>query len=364
MTAAEVAAAFANLTPTSVIENPAKGTFSGSLTGFTSSEADGTSVKFKSDTDATNMGNLNVEGIDLDPDEYLALLNNSTLFTDKYEANMVGGNLKIMAKDLTVTGDTIKSDVVFKQGIAATVTTASVVGAGVTIDQTFAGLSSVDDLKELFSVNVDGSINPVTIGLERLAGKNMKLSGAQIAQELTNAINRAYGDEKPFNFSSLIGPTISIQLTPANGSTPPAKLDIDLSQAGDASHNMRYEDLVKSVQSVVDANPAYKGIVVSYDTVTQKLVFTPGGNDKVTISSIQSSIGLTNPAVQGVNDDNVGISLSPSASASSYRAVNDERFGAKVEYDAVKGAFDWQRSAAPRPVPSRRRASRSRGAGG
>ncbi|PIT79825.1 flagellar hook-basal body complex protein [Limnohabitans sp. JirII-31] len=206
-------------------------------------------------------------------------------------------------------------------------------------DANFAGKKSVDDLKDLFSINIDNSIDPVTVGLESLVGKNLRLSGAQIAAELTNAINRAYGDEKPFNFSSLIGPTFSIQLTPANGSTPPAKLDIDLSQAGDASHNMRYEDLVKSVQSVVDANPAYKGIVVSYDTVTQKLVFTPGGNDKVTISSIQSSIGLTNPAVQGVNDDNVGISLSPSASASSYRAVNDERFGAKVEYDAVKGAF-------------------------
>ena len=211
---------------------------------------------------------------------------------------------------------------------------------GVPAATAYAGKKSIDDLKDLFSINIDNSIDPVTVGLDRLAGKNLRLSGAQIAAELTNAINRAYGDEKPFNFSSLIGPTMSIQLTPANGSTPPAKLDIDLSQAGDASHNMRYEDLVKSVQSIVDANASYKGkITVSYDTVTQKLMFTPAGNDKVTISSTQSSIGLTNPAVQGVNDDSVGVSLSPSSSASSYRAVNDERFGAKVEYDAVKGAF-------------------------
>jgi flagellar hook-basal body protein len=340
MTAEEVAAAFANLTPTSVIENPAKGSFSGSLTGFTSSEADVNSVKFKSDTDATNMGNLNVEGIDLDPDEYLALLNKSTLFTDKYEANMVGGNLKIMAKDLTVTGDTIKSDVVFKQGAAATVTTASVVGAGVTIDQTFAGLSSVDDLKELFSVNVDGSINPVTIGLERLAGKDMKLSGAQIAQELTNAINRAYGDERPFNFSALTGTTFSVQLDRAGGLQSPDPLDIDLSQAGDADKNMRSEDLVASVQAAIDANPDYKGkVTASYDTKLQKLVFTPSGNDKITITSTQSSIGLTDPLVQGVNDDSVGFVLAPSISTSSFRAPNDQRYGAKVEYDAVKGGF-------------------------
>jgi hypothetical protein len=87
---------------------------------------------------------------------------------------------------------------------------------------------SIDDLKDLFSINVDNSIDPVTIGLDRLVGSNLRLSGAQIAAELTNSINRAYGDEKPFNFSSLVGPTFTIQLTPAGGATPPAALDIDL----------------------------------------------------------------------------------------------------------------------------------------
>ena len=204
----------------------------------------------------------------------------------------------------------------------------------------FAGKKSIDDLKDLFSINVDNSITPVTVGLERLVGANLRLSGAQIASELTNAINRAYGDEKPFNFSSMVGPTLSIQLTPANGVTPPAKLDIDLSQAGDAEHNMRFEDLVKSVQAMVDDNASYKGkITVSYDTVSRKLMFTPAGNDKVTISSIQSSIGLTNPLVQGINDDAIGVNLAPSASAGAYRALNDQRYGAKVEYDAVKGQF-------------------------
>ncbi len=340
MTAVEVAQAFANLTPGATIVNPEKGAFSGSLSGFASGEATGATVKFTSDTDATNMTNLNVEGIELDSDEYLALLNNSTLFTDKYEANMVGGNLKVMAKDLTVTGDTIKSEMVFKQGANATVTTASLVGAGVTIEQTFAGLSSVDDLKDLFSINVDGSINPVTIGLERLAGKDLKLSGAQIAQELTNAINRAYGDERPFNFSTLTGPTFTVQLTRAGGLQSPDPLDIDLSQAGDADKNMRSEDLVASVQAAIDANPDYKGkVTASYDTKLQQLVFTPAGNDKITITSAQTSIGLTDPLVQGVNDDSVGFTLAPSISTPAYRAANDQRYGAKVEYDAVKGGF-------------------------
>jgi flagellar hook-basal body protein len=90
----------------------------------------------------------------------------------------------------------------------------------------------------------------------------------------------------------------------------------------------------------VDANPSYAGKVkVSYDTVLQKLTFTSAGNDKITISSVQSSIGLTNPIVQGVNDESVGLTLAPAASTASYRAINDQRFGIKVEYDAVKGGF-------------------------
>ncbi len=281
-------------------------------------------------------------------------LNDEATFAQSYKASVLadGVTLVITALDpTTANAAAITGAINISQtptggsftpvpNVSATPTNAVTVN-GAPAATAYAGKKSIDDLKDLFSINLDNSIDPVTVGLDRLAGKNLRLSGAQIAAELTNAINRAYGDEKPFNFSSLIGPTMSIQLTPANGSTPPAKLDIDLSQAGDpTTHNMRYEDLVKSVQSIVDANASYKGkITVSYDTVAQKLMFTPAGNDKVTISSTQSSIGLTNPAVQGVNDDSVGVSLSASASAGSYRAVNDQRFGAKVEYDAVKGGF-------------------------
>ena len=279
-------------------------------------------------------------------------LNDEATFAQSYKASVLpdGVTLVVTALDpTTANAAAITTALNIYQtpagGSFTAVTSATASAGGPTINGApaaiaFAGKKSIDDLKDLFSINIDNSIDPVTVGLERLVGKNLRLSGAQIAGELTNAINRAYGDEKPFNFSSLVGPTMSIQLTPASGATPPAKLDIDLSQAGDASHNMRYEDLVKSVQSIVDANASYKGkITVSYDTVKQKLMFTPAGNDKVTISSTQSTIGLTNAAVQGVNDDSVGVSLSPSPSAGSYRSINDQRFGAKVEYDAVKGAF-------------------------
>jgi flagellar hook-basal body protein len=222
-------------------------------------------------------------------------------------------------------------------------------GAGATPDDgipapgSYANKKSVDDLKNLFTVNIDNSIEPVTVGLDHLlesmkglSAGNKKLSGAQVAAELTNAINRAYGDEKPLNFSTVGTPTFSLELTLASNKTTLSPLHIDLSTSGD----LRSEDLVREVQKQINEVTEYKNkITVSYNPQTQQLVFTPVGSNKVTISSEQTSIGLADPLVQGVNDESVGLTLSPSVSTSPFRATNDQRYGAKVEYDAVKQGF-------------------------
>jgi len=56
-------------------------------------------------------------------------------------------------------------------------------------------------LTNMFSLDVDGSGIPVQIGLDHLAGKALTLSGTEIAKELTNVINRKFGDERYFNFA-------------------------------------------------------------------------------------------------------------------------------------------------------------------
>lgn len=56
-------------------------------------------------------------------------------------------------------------------------------------------------LSNMFSLDVDGTGVPVEVGLEHLAGSNMTLSGTEIAKELTNVINRKFGDERYFNFA-------------------------------------------------------------------------------------------------------------------------------------------------------------------
>jgi flagellar hook-basal body protein len=56
-------------------------------------------------------------------------------------------------------------------------------------------------LTNLFNLDVDGTGLPVDVGLEHLAGKSLTLSGTEIAKELTNVINRKFGDERFFNFA-------------------------------------------------------------------------------------------------------------------------------------------------------------------
>ena len=201
-------------------------------------------------------------------------------------------------------------------------------------------------LSDLFKINVDDSLDPVTVSLAHLAGKDITLNGTQLAAELTNVINRAYGDEKPFDFTSSPSPTFTIALNQTGG-TKLGPLNIDLSTFGNNQQfTGRYEELVTEVQRQIDGAANWKDatgkslVTVSYDTQSQKLVFTPTqGGDKVTLDKFASVIGLTDSVVQGVNAQSASFSVSPLASTAPYRALNDQRYGIKVEYDGVKQTF-------------------------
>ena len=52
----------------------------------------------------------------------------------------------------------------------------------------------------MFKISIDGSA-PINIGLPHLAGSSQKLSGQQIAFELTNVLNETFGDGKNFSFA-------------------------------------------------------------------------------------------------------------------------------------------------------------------
>ncbi len=276
---------------------------------------------------------------------FVTKLNANDEFSLSYSAelDLAGTGIVVTAKDPSTTGASKITDnlVLSNSANTALVTTAGV--GGVSAPSAFVGKKSIDDLKNLFSVNVDNSIDSVSVGLDHLVATmaklpdtaSKKLSGTQIAAELSNVIARQYGDEKPFNFSTVGTPTFFVGLTRSDKTVLDA-LPIDLSTHGD----LHTEDLVREVQKQIDDDSVYSGkVTVSYDTQNQKLVFTPADNAKVTVSSDQTAMDLADPLVQGVNDSSVGLKIAPSVSTSPFKPLNEQRYGMKVEYDAVKQTF-------------------------
>ena len=287
------------------------------------------------------------------PSAFVDRLNLSADFSASYVATVGTGGIVVTAKDPSAFGlDAVNGNLsIYADGVTSSPTfindPSNVAFTGVDAKATSAAdmkKKSVDELKDLFTINIDGSMNSVDVGLDGLL-KSMKdlpataskvLSGNQLAAELTNVIRRAYGDEKPFDFSSVPNPTLYVDLTPS-GQGDLGRTPINLAGEG----KLKPEDLVRVVQDQLDAKDAYKDqIKVSYDPVAQKLIFTPTQTGaKLTVSSDQSAMNLADPLVQGVNDSFVGLPMSPSVATAPFVQLNDQRYGMKVEYDAVKQSF-------------------------
>lgn len=288
------------------------------------------------------------------PTDLVTALNQNSTFNSNYIAsyNSANNQIEVEVKDPTnSSANSITNTLTIYQnnGDSTVPMTAINSPSKMTVTQGVAALQSdtmksTDDLKNLFTINVDGSNTSESVGLYSLwkslstqpASVNKVFSGAQIAAELSNEINRAYGGEKPFNFGAMGSPTFSVQVMESNG-TQLAALPIDLTNSG----NMKREDLVAAVQAQINASPLYNGkITVSYDTASQQLNFTPtDSTSAVTLASTNQSLGLTTPVTQGVNQSFVGFVVTPAANALPYTPVNDQRYGVNVTYDSVKQDF-------------------------
>ncbi len=101
-------------------------------------------------------------------------------------------------------------------------------------------------LTNLFSLDVDGTGLPVAVGLEHLAGSNMTLSGTELAKELTNVINRKFGDERYFNFAGQ--QNFAISATNAEGTlTENRTVQLDAT-------DMAYEEVVNKINDQLNGS--------------------------------------------------------------------------------------------------------------
>ena len=123
---------------------------------------------------------------------------------------------------------------------------------------TFAGLQSLPtpiSLSNLFTVNVDNSTSPVTVDLSYLTNSTTVLTGQTLAAEATKYLNRKFGDETTFNFTTTTGttnPDTQFTLTDSriqNGS--PVEVPITLSGFADTS-NVSVDELTAIMQTQID----------------------------------------------------------------------------------------------------------------
>ncbi len=210
-------------------------------------------------------------------------------------------------------------------------------------------LSAANALSSLFTIDVDGSGNPVTLDLSHLKTLNAPLTGSQIAAEATAVLNRKFGDEAYFDFSaaganifnissSRISSTATtpVTITLANGSNGITDLSkVTINQAVAAIQ----AQIDASALKVTTAGTTFGNVTVSYDYATQGFKFTDGTNTvSLKSGAVKNEVmGLTTTAVTLNETGSYPVKVIPNGSV--LRASSEQRYGMKMTFDSVNKVF-------------------------
>jgi flagellar hook-basal body protein len=201
-------------------------------------------------------------------------------------------------------------------------------------------------LSNLFSVDVDGSGSPVTVDLSYLANKDALYTGDQIATEITNVLNRKFGGERYFDFTSADSRTFNVSYVDAANATRTAAISL----TPDANSRLSMDQVVAQINEDLAASNAGTGaqsVSVVYDPVSQGLVFKESGGKAVSLATAANPntvLGLTTTA-KALTDGL--LPLTPNTTVPVRRAdpvppavlPSLQRYGVKVSFDPVGKTF-------------------------
>jgi flagellar hook-basal body protein len=210
-------------------------------------------------------------------------------------------------------------------------------------------LNAANALSSLFTIDVDGSGNPVTLDMSHLKTVNASLTGSQIAAEATAVLNRKFGDEAYFDFSAAGANIFNISSSRISSTaTTPVTITLAANSNGitDLS-KVTINQAVAAIQAQIDASAlkvttagsTFGNVTVSYDYATQGFKFTDGTN----VISLKSGavknevMGLTTTAVTVDETGHYPGKVIPNGSV--LRASTEQRFGMKVTFDSVNKIF-------------------------
>jgi flagellar hook-basal body protein len=166
-------------------------------------------------------------------------------------------------------------------------------------------------LSSVFELDVDNSGAPVKVDLSYLANRTEKMTGNQIAAEMTNYLNRAFGDEAYFDMSAQTSREFTLRTSrysaTVNGVTSPIPVDMSLvpsdftvpSGSTFDWNKLTTEQVTNAIQKRIDNTIRLRSVVTPTETSTLGTAATPGTNlvtDSVTgnvTSTVIESDGLT-----------------------------------------------------------------------
>ena len=193
-------------------------------------------------------------------------------------------------------------------------------------------------LSSLFTVDVDGSGSPVTVDLSYLSNKDALYTGDQIATEITNVLNRKFGGERYFGFSSEASTKLTV-------TTSAGTVDIVLDP--DSNDRLTMDEVVDQINSALGESTDLSDVSVVYDPISKGLVFTDSNELAVSVSGTGSDnevLGLSSTATELIDGLLV---LSPNTEIPIRRAdpippsvsPSLQRYGIKVSFDPVGKTF-------------------------
>jgi len=216
------------------------------------------------------------------------------------------------------------------------------------------------NLSSLFTVNFENSTSPVILDMSYLKNIDAKLTGTQIATEMTNTLNKQFGDQAYFDLSDPSSRTFQIS-TQRVSSTVSAPITILLNpgenelpaSVGSVSglSKLTIPQITNAIQAQLDANPTLAAtnvltneithpVKVSYDYSTQSFKFT----DTTNIITLKSGSNVKNEVLgipaSAVTLDDQGLSgIKAIPNGTSVRPITDQRYGMVVEFDSVNKVF-------------------------
>jgi flagellar hook-basal body protein len=212
---------------------------------------------------------------------------------------------------------------------------------------TTAGTLTKTQLANLFTLDVDGSGSRITMDLSYLADSNTPVTGAQLATEMTNVLQRKFGDEATFNFPDTASKQFTIS-TDRISSTVANPVQITL-ETSNFTKGGTVEDVVSEIQNQLDHT------INSIGTYTGHFVLDANGKpaldsngDYVPAVKTTASGSTTYSLPAGYTSSNgytvstqISVGIAPTQSTGLTKTTNDLAFTAATPNGKITANYDY-----------------------